>query len=273
MEGAGTAPKGAAFFDLDDTLLDVNSGASHASDARLAHSTSIGWLWLQHEWALGRISASQILHAVFCLVLYALGYVENLDAALETAVSYYANTDAGELRSQTEAWFAESVFPRTRPRAVLAVAEHKASGERVVLASSTTQFAAECARVAYGLDDAVFTSLEVKEGRLTGRIASLAFGRQKAARVREWASANGYSVSRSMRWTLQLAYASLLMFSPQLRESAFYSDSFADRQLLSEVGRPVCVNPDRRLRKLAAQRGWRVVDWGKSAAVPSWRFF
>jgi len=176
----GAEPKGAVFFDLDDTLLDVNSG----------------WLWLQHEWALGRISASQILHAVFCLVLYALGYVENLDAALETAVSYYANTDAGELRSQTEAWFAQSVFPRTRPRALLAVAEHKASGERVVLASSTTQFAAECARVAYGLDDAVFTSLEVKEGRLTGRIASLAFGRQKAARVREWASTNGYSVSR-----------------------------------------------------------------------------
>jgi len=38
MEGAGTAPKsaapkGAAFFDLDDTLLDVNSGVLlHASD-------------------------------------------------------------------------------------------------------------------------------------------------------------------------------------------------------------------------------------------------
>jgi phosphoserine phosphatase len=123
--------------------------------------------------------------------------------------------------------------------------EHLAAGERCVLASSTTQFAAEAARAAYKLEDAVCSVLDVgSDGILSGRISSLAFGPYKAARVREWAAANGVDLKRS----------------------TFYSDSFADVQLLSEVGRPVCVNPDRRLKKLAATRGWRVEDWGKSPA-------
>ena len=82
------------------------------------------------------------------------------------------------------------------------------------------------------------------EGLLTGRFVSLAFGSNKAARVREWAEAHGVSLS----------------------SCAFYSDSFADRTLLSEVGFPVCVNPDRRLRKLAALNGWPIQDWGKSSS-------
>jgi hypothetical protein len=33
------------FFDLDDTLIDVNSG----------------WLWVKHEWVLGRITVVRLL--------------------------------------------------------------------------------------------------------------------------------------------------------------------------------------------------------------------
>ncbi len=41
----------------------------------------------------------------------------------------------------------------------------------------------------------------------------------------------------------------------------FYSDSLADLPLLEAVGHPVAVNPQRKLRKLALERGWDVVDW------------
>jgi phosphoserine phosphatase len=66
-----------------------------------------------------------------------------------------------------------------------------------VLASSTTQFAAEAARRAYGLHDAVCSRLEVDaaSGCLTGRVAALAFGAAKAQRVREWAAAQGLNVT------------------------------------------------------------------------------
>jgi phosphoserine phosphatase len=38
----------------------------------------------------------------------------------------------------------------------------------------------------------------------------------------------------------------------------------SDVKLLEHVGYPVCVNPDSRLRKHATERGWKIVDWGKS---------
>ncbi len=41
-----------------------------------------------------------------------------------------------------------------------------------------------------------------------------------------------------------------------ISECSFYSDSVHDLPLLSVVGRPVPVNPDRRLRREAHKRGW-----------------
>ena len=43
-------------------------------------------------------------------------------------------------------------------------------------------------------------------------------------------------------------------------ESTFYSDSTNDIPLLEKVDTPVATNPDERLRALAAQRGWRILD-------------
>ncbi|HME91244.1 MAG TPA: haloacid dehalogenase-like hydrolase, partial [Myxococcaceae bacterium] len=48
----------------------------------------------------------------------------------------------------------------------------------------------------------------------------------------------------------------------RLEDSVFYTDSYADRPLLEAVGRPVAVNPDRRLRRLATRRNWELLDWG-----------
>ena len=47
-----------------------------------------------------------------------------------------------------------------------------------------------------------------------------------------------------------------------LSACAFYTDSYSDLPVLEVVGRPVAVNPDRRLRREALRRGWPVVDWG-----------
>jgi len=184
-----------------------------------------------------------LVQAIYYMCRYALGYVENLDRAMEVAVSQYAGVSAELLRAQTRTWFMEDVLPRTRPLARSTLARHRGAGARCVLASSTTQFAAEAAREAFGLSDSVCTHLEVDAGGcLTGRVAALAFGHGKAQRVREWASAHAVPLERC----------------------TFYTDSFADATLLAQVGTPVCVNPDRRLRALAKQRGWAVQDWGRS---------
>jgi HAD superfamily hydrolase (TIGR01490 family) len=201
------------------------------------------WLWAKHEWFLGRITVLMLAQAIYYMIKYALGYVENLERALDIAMSQYKGVSAELLRAQTRAWFLDEVLPRTRPLARSTLARHRAAGERCVLASSTTHFAAEAAREAFGLNDAVCTKLEIDAaGLLTGRATALAFGRGKAARVREWAERHGVPLSRC----------------------TFYTDSFADAALLAQVGTPVCVNPDRRLRALAKQQGWPCEDWGRS---------
>jgi phosphoserine phosphatase len=44
------------------------------------------------------------------------------------------------------------------------------------------------------------------------------------------------------------------------RQCSFHSDSIYDLPLLEEVGEPVAVNPDFRLRRIAARRGWPIID-------------
>jgi phosphoserine phosphatase len=46
-----------------------------------------------------------------------------------------------------------------------------------------------------------------------------------------------------------------------LAESTAYSDSYSDVPFLEAVGHPVAANPDRKLRRIAAERGWPVVDF------------
>ena len=43
-------------------------------------------------------------------------------------------------------------------------------------------------------------------------------------------------------------------------EATFYSDSTNDLALLEAVDHPVATNPDVRLRAIAAERGWRILD-------------
>ena len=43
-------------------------------------------------------------------------------------------------------------------------------------------------------------------------------------------------------------------------DATFYSDSMNDLPLLEKVQHPVATNPDPRLRQLAIQRGWRILD-------------
>jgi phosphoserine phosphatase len=45
-----------------------------------------------------------------------------------------------------------------------------------------------------------------------------------------------------------------------IAKSTFYSDSMNDLPLLERVTHPVATNPDERLRALAVQRQWRILD-------------
>jgi HAD superfamily hydrolase (TIGR01490 family) len=216
----------AALFDLDKTLLDCNSAT----------------LWLRHEWRAGRVGVRDVAWALWALSQYHLG-LDGLDATFEAAASSVAGVSEAEFAERTRRWFETDVASHLRPGGRDALARHRARGDRIVLATSGTVYAAKPAQLAYGCDDVVCTTLGVKDGVLTGKIAQSAYGDNKLIRVQEWAAANGI----------------------RLEDCTFYTDSFTDVALLERVGSPVVVHPDRRLAAFAARRGWPVEVWGAAA--------
>ncbi len=215
----------AALFDLDRTLLDCNSGR----------------LWVAHEWRAGRIGVRDAAWAAWWLAKYSLGVSGDMVQVFETAVAAYAGEEESVIRERTATWFGAECASRLRPGARTALDQHRQNGDRLVLATSGTLYSALAALETFGLDDAVCTRMEVGDnGRFTGKVASLAYGDAKLDRAREWAEQTGES----------------------LEDAAFYTDSVTDAALLEVVGRPVVVNPDPRLARMAVQRGWPIVDWG-----------
>lgn len=217
---------GLALFDLDHTLIDVNSGA----------------LWVRSEWQQGRLRLRDVAWAGWWLSRYSLGLGGGLEAVFEAAVQGLAGASADELEARVRDWFAAEIQGRLRPGGAAALEAHRQAGDRLVLATSTTQFAARAAADAFGLEPGVCTDLEVRQGALSGKIATLAIGSAKARAAQAWADAQGID----------------------LDEATFYSDSMTDLALLQRVRTPVVVNPDRRLRREAARRGWPVQDWGSA---------
>ena len=120
------------------------------------------------------------------------------------------------------------------------VEHHHARGERVYIVSATLQEIVQHIADDLGFDGSIGSTCEIVDGRYTGRTLRAAHGVGKANALRELAVAEGFD----------------------LGESTAYSDSYSDVPFLEAVGHPVAANPDRKLRRIAAERGWSVVDFG-----------
>ncbi|TXT36729.1 MAG: HAD family hydrolase [Comamonadaceae bacterium] len=78
-------------------------------------------------------------------------------------------------------------------------------------------------------------------GWFTGEIdGTPSFREGKVTRVEQWLAARSLDFSQV--------------------ESTFYSDSINDLPLLEKTTHPIATNPDERLRKIATERGWRILD-------------
>jgi phosphoserine phosphatase len=114
----------------------------------------------------------------------------------------------------------------------------------VVIVSSSGEEVVGPIGAMLGADHVVATRMVVAEGKYTGEIELYAYGAEKAAAVRQLAEDRGYDLAAS--------YA--------------YSDSVTDVPMLDAVGHPFAVNPDRALRRIAAERDWPTLTF--SNAVP-----
>ena len=147
---------------------------------------------------------------------------------------------AADLEALARGIVEDELWPKRRVAVVEALEVAAADGARVVIASGTYQpvlvaFAARLARGPAGPVVGLGTPLQMAHGRTTGRvIGRVGTGSLKADRVAELAA--GAPVR------------------------AAYGDSLADAPLLELAAEAIAVAPDRQLRALAIERGWRILD-------------
>lgn len=221
-----------AFFDLDKTLLGVNSGT----------------LWVRRELALGHITRLQALRASVWIARYHLGFVSMQDALVQ-AIAHLKGTSAQVFQERTAAFYEEQVRVCYRPGALYALRAHREAGDRLVLLTSSSSYLSELVARELRLDAILCNRFEVDErGLHTGRpLGAVCFGQGKRTHAESYAREAGVALS----------------------ECAFYTDSYSDLPVLEVVGRPVAVHPDYRLRREALRRGWPVVSWaGPPASKP-----
>lgn len=213
-------------FDLDHTLLPIDSDYEWGE-----FTTRIGWT---DPAEFGRRNAEFFAH-------YQAG---TLDVHDYVRFAIDAVRQRGpEAAAQAHAQFMrEVVQPAIRPEALALLRQHQSAGDRVVIVTATNEFVTGPIAQALGVSDLLAMQLERgPDGWFTGAIAGVPSMRAgKVTRMEQWLAAHG------------LDWDSV--------ESTFYSDSLNDVPLLEKVNQPVATNPDDRLRALAVQRGWRILD-------------
>jgi HAD superfamily hydrolase (TIGR01490 family) len=161
----------------------------------------------------------------------------------ESAMVFLKGVPVEVMREIVEEAVDSALTPHVYRDALNLVARHRERGERSFIVSAALQEIVDALVSEVGLDGGVGSTAEVEDGLYTGRLARRLDGRAKAEALGELAATE----------------------SIDLRESTAYSDSASDVPFLEAVGHPVAVNPDKKLRGIAAERGWRVLRFSTKA--------
>jgi putative phosphoserine phosphatase/1-acylglycerol-3-phosphate O-acyltransferase len=160
---------------------------------------------------------------------------ENL---LALSLAAWRGREETELEELGERLFKGAIAARLHGEVWELLEAHRQMGHTLVLASSATRFQVEPMARELGVDHVLCTSVEVRDGRLTGRAAGRPmWGRAKALALRALAAEHGIDLDGSFA----------------------YTNGEEDEPLLSAVGNPVSVEPSRALEQVADGRGWPVL--------------
>lgn len=228
-------PNAAAFFDVDNTLL---QGASIYLFARGLH---------RRKFFTARDLAKSALQAAIFRFIGG----EDADAiaeARESALGFIKGRQVKEIEDVGEEIFDEFMADRIWPGTRAIAQWHLDRGQRVwIVTAAPIEIATVIAR-RLGFTGALGTVAERVDGVYTGAlVGDMLHGEGKAVAVR--------AIAEREDLDLEQCFA--------------YSDSANDIPMLSLVGHPCAINPDSTLREHAKKNGWLVRDYrtGRKAAV------
>jgi HAD superfamily hydrolase (TIGR01490 family) len=215
-------PEAIAFFDFDKTILKVDSGPIYGYKI----------------YRDGLARSFPTLKALVGGIGYKLGIVRRRKVARWGVGEY-----VGLTKTQIADWMRDA-YPRLiRPHlssvVVERIREHQKNGHKVGIVTASPPFFVREAEKDLKLDFAFGSDLQYKDEICTGTYAKKYLGGpSKMETARIVAESNGLT----------------------LADCWFYSDHIADFALLEAVGHPVAVNPEEKLRKIAREHGWEILE-------------
>ena len=218
-------PTRAAFYDFDGTLVSSNVVTRYAHFAKNHPSRLEAWR------RYGKLLAT--VPVWIGLVTYSRRLFN------EVFYREYRGFSEDWLRKEAEQLFENEVRPKVFPGARACLDADRRAGYRLVLVSGGLDFAIAPAVCYFGFDDVIANRLVYENGIATGQVAPpLLAEAAKVEAIRSYCR----------------------QYNVETAQSRAYSDSLSDLPMLEAVGLPAAVNPGRRLRRVAAERGWPILD-------------
>lgn len=215
----------AAFFDLDNTLIDGSSiyyfvrGLSKSGEIKYRDICKFTW----DNFRFRKSRQENASHMAFAT-----------KKILEFAQGRSQQTIVGLCEEIVHDFLPKKIFIDMKER----IEEHQSIGHATwIISASPIEIASIVART-LGMTGAVATTGEVIEGKYSGNLPDGPMhGINKASAIQKLAGEHSYDLSKSFA----------------------YSDSINDLPLLVSVGNPYIVNPDKTLRLIATKNNWPVL--------------
>jgi HAD superfamily hydrolase (TIGR01490 family) len=225
---------GAAFFDLDKTLME---GSSALHFGRAAYRA-------------GMVSRRQLASDAWANLKFRLqgSTDQGTDELRERILDSIAGQRVVDL-SRMGPDVLTGILPLIYREVLAEAYAHQDAGRRVFIVTAASQELADVLAHVLVLDGGIGMRSEVRDGVYTGKPAGpFTYREGKAVAIRELAEREGID----------------------LTESYGYSDSESDLPMMRAVGHPVAVNPDRALERVAREEGWRIMRFDKLGRRLKW---
>ncbi len=219
-----------ALFDLDHTLIPLDS--DHA--------------WGEFTTARGWTDATEFKRQNDAFYEHYKAGTLDVPAYVRFATAAIVRQGASKSIAAHAEFMGAVIQKGIKPQALELVQAHQRAGDTVIVVTATNAFVTRPIAKAFGVDELIAVELAMDSapggtGWYNGEIAGIpSFREGKVTRVSQWLAGHG------LDWNQV--------------HTTFYSDSLNDLPLLEKVTVPVATNPDARLRALAQERGWRILE-------------
>lgn len=212
-----------AFFDLDRTILSINSGSVVVREA----------------YKSGLMSTADLLNAIYLSSLYKF-HLKDTAHIISGMGKWLKGLRVDEVNVLSEYIVNKYLVDAIRPEIYSEIKFHREHNAEIVILSSVMIEICRLLGSHLGVDNFICTVMEVVDGVLTGLPEkNFCFEDEKRVRLKEYCEIWHYNLS----------------------EAFYYGDSISDLPALEVVGHPVCVAPDRKLSGIANKRDWRICYW------------